>query len=507
MNNFNLNTPTALENLMQDMYHPADAARQLARRAPLIITTDSYKGEHWHAMNEEVDFAHLYVEARKGDDLIMVAGIRNMLEAHLTIRITKKMVDVCEFFSAQHSFGKAKFNRAGWMHIVNELDGKLPLDIKACDEGLLIPSATPMLVVRNSIKGFAWLVSYFEDIILRIWKSCAVASKAYRQKKILYKFAQDTMDESEIMTWLMYALHDFGPRSTGTSEESAVSGMGHQQCFGGSDNWEATWLTVITYGHCPATSDYISSASVFAIEHNVVLSYGKEREFELFGNLAKYILTEGRTGSILIDTYDIDAAIQWFNDNKEKLEQWWIDGGRQGKVVLRPDSGCPVEVPVMVLERLLDGYGYTLNDKGCKKLPTYIGCIQGDGTDEDIIDQIRVRLTELRIAASNIIFGQGGVLLQGHMRDDGSWASKISNNTVKGVEITCCKSPTGDKGKKSKEGYFKLTLDGNTVRWERTESFNDTGLLKYVMRAGELVNTKTHAEVVAFSHEEFLKAA
>tara|TARA_Y100001938_G_C8034992_1_gene402840 strand:- start:246 stop:1256 length:1011 start_codon:yes stop_codon:yes gene_type:complete len=295
-----------------------------------------------------------------------------------------------------------------------------------------------------------------------------VASNSVAQKAVLVEAGKDTMPPEVFENWIPYALHDFGARSTGSNEEAEV-GIGHLINFDGSDNWIATDLANHVYG------GDMSSHSVLALEHNVVLSYGEEKEHDLFAEFAEYVLTQGRIGSMLIDTYDVDAAVQWVIDNKEKLAMWAEEGDFEGRLVLRPDSGDPTAMPVNILKKLLDNFEYS-EYNGYKMLPSWIGVIQGDGNNYDRLCMTTKRLRIEGISLANIVFGEGGELINNYARDDKRWAFKLSMNTLAdGTEVGCAKKPKDSPEKHSKEGYFAYDYDTMTMKvvdsWNKTEGY------------------------------------
>lgn len=487
MNTFKLNAnPLA-------MYTDRDVEAAVGLMVPTLLRVDSYKGEHWWAMNQDVEFSHLYIEARKGQEELMMANVTYFAKI-LSTRITEKAVDFATAFWKAHS--GADYNIEGWKYIAQHLGGRLPLEVKAVPEGSVAKPGTPILIVRNTVPGFAWVVNYFGDMLLRIWKSCSVAGRSFRMKRTLKACAMETMNDEDIEMYLPYAINDFGSRAVGTSEESAVSGIGHAMNFRGSDNMEATYLAMQLYG---LDLDQIPTNSVFAIEHNVLLSYDREMELPTLLELAMKVLKEGRIGSLLIDTYDIDAALQYFNDHYLQLQEAWYEGDCKGKLVYRPDSGHSVETPITCFEKMAEVMDITVNGKGFRQLPSWLDIIQGDGVGEDMLKKFTKRITGQKISLINFVFGCGGELIANHTRDDSSWAAKVSVNTRKdGKDYRCSKSPKYGRGKRTKEGYFRIFADENgELAWEESEYFGDNGLMTTYFRNGEVKNPQTWEEVVA----------
>jgi nicotinamide phosphoribosyltransferase len=379
--------------------------------------------------------------------------------------ITHEDVDDLVSFASLHSFGSAQVNEQGMRRIVEEFSGRIPVEIKAIPEGTLLPTRVPVMMVRNTAAGDAWVVPYFELMWLHTWKTMAVSTNSFKQKEVLYELGKETMPLEVFEQWIPYALHDFGARSTGSFEEAEI-GIGHLINFDGSDNWPATKRAEdVYYGSFP-------SHSVAALEHNVVLSWGKDREFELFEIFCKDILTTGRVGSLLIDTYDVDRALRWVANNAERLEEWSKGGG---KLVLRPDSGDPTKMPIKVINFLLEVFGYTLYN-GYRMLPSWLGVIQGDGNNLGRIKHTCSVLLAEKISLSNIVFGEGGELINNYTRDEMGWAFKVSMYTMRdGTEVPCSKRPKNAPEKHSKEGYFSYSKKRGLTQapsWEDVEGYD-----------------------------------
>lgn len=59
------------------------------------------------------------------------------------------MIDEAEQMFKLH-FGQDIFNKEGWIHIVKEHGGKLPIVIKSVPEGSIIPKRNCLMTVENT---------------------------------------------------------------------------------------------------------------------------------------------------------------------------------------------------------------------------------------------------------------------------------------------------------------------------------------------------------------------
>jgi nicotinamide phosphoribosyltransferase len=195
----------------------------------------------------------------------------------------------------------------------------------------------------------------------------------------------------------------------------------------------------------------------------------------------------GKPGAIyacVSDSYDLEAALEKW----KQLEPLILEKG--GTLVVRPDSGNPIETPIKVVKRLFELFGHVLNDKGYKVLPDHVRVIQGDGVEYESIRQILVGLHAEGISADNIAYGMGGALLQKHDRDTFKFAYKMCSITVNGEERDVYKDPVTDPGKRSKAGRLTTVVnDCGDIGYERLRGDLHYGdMMSVVWKDGELVN-------------------
>ena len=138
---------------------------------------------------------------------------------------------------------------------------------------------------------------------------------------------------------------------------------------------------------------------------------------------------------------------------------------RDGKLVVRPDSGDPVDIVTGtkvngttpeekgLIECLWDTFGGTVNEQGYKVLDSHIGAIYGDSINLERATAISKRLEAKGFASTNIVFGIGSFSYQYHTRDTFGFAVKATAATVNGEERMLFKDPKTDDGtKRSQRG-------------------------------------------------------
>lgn len=247
-------------------------------------------------------------------------------------------------------------NNVGYQHIVDlHKLGYLPISIKALPEGSVYNLRVPSVVIHNTNENFFWLTNYLETIFsTTLWGPCTSATTAFEYKKLLSKFALETVGNTDFVQWQG---HDFSFRGMFGFEASLMSGGAHLTSFTGTDTIPAIgWLE--EYYNADATKELIGG-SVAATEHSVACSTilnfidkiriendGTIIEDELM-NLAdieyvKYLITEVYPEgivSIVADSFDYWNTIT----NTARILKDVILA-RNGKVVFRPDTGDPVKV-------------------------------------------------------------------------------------------------------------------------------------------------------------------
>jgi nicotinamide phosphoribosyltransferase len=424
-----------------------------------ILNTDSYKFSHFQVLPSNVDKMFSYIESRGGKfSETVFFGLQYIIEEYISKQITLEDIDFAEKFAIFHG---EPFNREGWESILKIYDGFLPVTIKAPKEGTVIPTGN-VLVTIESEPGFAWLTSYIETQLLRVWYPITVATLSYNIKKIIKRFMMETCDN---LNALNFKLHDFGARGVSSHESAMIGGASHIINFDGSDTIEGAMMLIKYYD-----AEISPSYSIPALEHSVITAYGKDNESECFKKALEVWCEKGILACVS-DTYDIYNALEniWGTELKENV----IKSG--AIVVIRPDSGDPIEVLVKCLKILNDKFGSVINSKGYKVL-NHVRLIQGDGINFESILNILESVKDNGFSIDNIAFGMGGKLLQGVDRDTQKFAMKGSSIFVNGKWKGISKDPVTDPGKRSKEGVLELFRNVNTnefLTFDTSKSWSD----------------------------------
>ena len=447
----------------------------------LILRTDSYKASHAFQYPPKTEYVYSYIESRGGEyDRTVFFGPQIFYKDILTKPITKENVEEAEDFFIPHG---EPFYKKGWLDLINKHGGYIPLNIRSVPEGAVVPNHNVLLTSRNTDKDFWWLTSALETPILRsVWYGSSVATISYRCKQIIKAALEKSSDD---MSQLSFKLHDFGARGVSSGESAAIGGAAHLVNFMGSDTVEGILCARKFY------NEPMAGFSIPAAEHSTITSWGKEGEVDAYRNMLKQFAKQGAIVAVVSDSYDMmNAAYDIWGG---KLKKEVIDSG--ATIVVRPDSGDPLTVPVDVIHVLGERFGFTVNSKGYKVLPSCVRVIQGDGITVDTLPIILNNLLASGWAADNIAFGMGGGLLQMVNRDTFKFAMKCSAVMVDGKWRDVYKEPKTDSGKNSKRGTLALIKDGGVYKTVSRDGHAYNDLMYQVFHEGDLQKLYSFSEV------------
>lgn len=420
-----------------------------------ILRNDSYKLSHFGQYPTGTTEVSSYVEPRgsniEGVTEVCWFGPQPYIMDVLLEPITMEEVNEAALLSEAHG---EPFNREGWEYIVREHKGFLPIEIRAVPEGTIVPIHNLCAMVRNLDEKCAWLTSYIETDFLRAcWYGTTVATVSRTCKQIIYDALVQSGEDPEAE--INFKLHDFGARGVSSFESAGIGAAAHLINFMGTD-------TITGIGH--AMQYYgagVVGFSIPAAEHSTMTLRGRDGEQASYQAMIDAYAAPGKIFAVVSDSYDIYNAVENIWVKAGLLEQVKNKGAT---VVIRPDSGDPLEVPVKIIHMLWELLPEKLvNAKGYRILPPYVRVIQGDGITIDSLPKILSNLMGYGYSASNIGFGMGGGLLQHVNRDTFKFAMKASHAYVNGKGVDVYKEPVGQPDKKSKRGLLDLYKIYNPV--------------------------------------------
>lgn len=481
-----------------------------------VLLKDGYKAGH--KFQYPADTRYIYSnftprKSRTGLDECVVFGIQYFLKEYLVNQFQE------DFFAFDRETVLRRYKRRMDNYLgkdaiaIDHIEalwtlGTLPLRIKALPEGTLCPMGVPMLTIRNTHPDFFWLPNMLESLMSNIlWMPSTSATSAFEYLKNFHRGARRTGANQDFIPWQG---HDFSFRGMAGIEAAVLSAAGHLLSFTGTDTIPAIDFLEEYYG---ANSDLeLIGGSVPATEHSVMCIGTPEGEFETF----KRLITEVYPGntdtfsivSIVSDTWDLWKVV---TDFLVRLKSEIM--ARNGKVVIRPDSGSPADILCGdpdsnvehvykgLIECLWDIFGGTTNAKGFKTLDSHIGAIYGDSITLERQKEILRRLEAKGFASDNIVLGIGSYTYQHVTRDSYGFAMKATHGITDSMGmVQIFKKPVTDDGtKNSHRGYLKVTEQNGRLVCSQNVSQEEEheGLLRTVYHNGSMLNTTTLAEIRA----------
>lgn len=500
-----------------------------------LLLTDGYKTGHHQQYPEGTTLVYSNFTPRsnkyapKGCDEVVVFGTQ------LVVRFL-------------HEHFQQNFFRKGKSEVINEMReeltmylgteydtthfealhdlGYLPIKVKALPEGTLCPMRVPVLTIVNTKPEFYWVTNYLETILSNLlWKPMTSATIAYQYKKLLKEWALKT-DEKNV-DFVDFQGHDFSMRGMDSIDATSFSGLGHLTSFMGTDSLPAIGAARQYYDE----KGFVG-ATVPATEHSVMCAGGKESEIETFRRL----LATYPTGilSVVSDTWDLWKVLtEYLPEMKDEIM------AREGKLVIRPDSGDPVDIicgdldsihrelkdgsmlakqlfatydgdksyaqHVGVIQLLWDTFGGTVNDQGYKILDSHIGAIYGDSITLERAQEICHRLEQKGFASTNIVFGIGSFTYQYNTRDTFGFAMKATYCEVNGEGQEIFKDPITDDGiKKSAKGLLCVSRNTGPANPRYNIPYlidqcstqgEERGMLKVIYEDGDFDNVTTLTDI------------
>jgi nicotinamide phosphoribosyltransferase len=461
-----------------------------------ILDVDSYKMSHFTQYPDGMTVMMSYLESRGGvwSDCTLF-GLQYMIHQYVAKKFTLADVTEAQKFADLHG---VPFNLEGWLHVLNEYDGMLPVRIRAIPEGTVVPVKNCILTVECRDPKCFWITNWLETMLSRVWypSTIAIASRELKREWMKYLTLSSDSPEAEVA----FKHHDFGARGVTSQEQAMLGGAAHLLSFLGSDT-VAGVMMANHYYDCE-----MAGFSIPATEHSTMTVWGREGEKAALKQWIQRTLVDRKVpegmpkvSACVADSYDVYkfAELVCQPDIVEMLKN------SGGALVLRPDSGEPIEVMTKlfaIFTKHLPEGSITCNRKGFKMLPPWLRLIWGDGIDRNSMRSILYTMVELKYwSASNFAFGSGGGLLQAVNRDTQKFAFKCCYAEIDGQPVDVRKDPITDQGKRSKAGRLDLIIDedGNykTVACDHDMMQHPNSVLVDVFDHGDIKYHTTFDEV------------
>lgn len=475
-----------------------------------LLRTDSYKLSHKDMYAPGLDYLYSNYTNRGS----RIEGINHVVHFGLQAYLTELTEDFQTFFGSTKDEVVSEYKQITSSFVTPNFSLKeigdlhdlqyVPLRFSGVPEGTLVPIRVPSLTIESTHPDFAWLVNYIEtDLSASIWHPSTVATLAWSYRRTLDKAAEETGGAPEAVDW---QLHDFSYRGLENWLAAAASSSAHLLSFFGTDVVPAIpWVNK----YYPGEDNGLIGASVPATEHSVMCSFKRENEIDAF----KHQLDKFDSGiiSLVSDTYSLKKVItEFLPELKDQIM------GRDGKVVIRPDSGDPADIicgterefgngedfyAKGAIETLWEIFDGTVNEKGFKVLDPHIGLIYGDSITPERLKDINARLKAKGFASTNWVAGVGSFSYQYITRDTFGSAVKATEAGRNGVRYPIYKDPETDNGlKKSAMGRVAVHYKANGSLYlvdQATPEDEARSLIQPVWEDGKFLKTYSFNNVRA----------
>lgn len=439
---------------------------------PLLLL-DYYKTTHSEQYNTKLTKMVSYFTPRMsridGQDKLVMFGLQAFIKEYLIeyfneyfFRLPRDEV-IGEYARIlDHTLGEGAYD----LHKISDLYdlGYLPIEIRAIPEGARVNVKVPMIEISNTHPKFVWLVNTIETMMsCTMWHTMVSANVGYRYREIVNQFYDKTVDDDIPRA---KALGDFSMRG----QESVESAIKSSAAFCLSFLNTATvptipWLE--RYYNCDCAKDQVAFGAI-STEHSVMCSNAAIDGNEI--TFIKRLLTEiypHHSFSMVSDSYDywnvVDNILPLLHN--EIIEH-------DGCLLIRGDSGDPVQIVTETVFRLWNQFGGQTNHKGFKVLDPHVKALYGDSITPDRCENIFQILTDAGFACNNVALGVGSFSMQclerdgnfsPYTRDTFGIAVKVTYAEDKnGNPIMIFKNPKTDteQFKKSQRGCCSVHFDG-----------------------------------------------
>ena len=448
-------------------------------KVPRLLTADAYTlGSDLFQHRDANEKSVYYITFRrplhtidatlysKGDNRMIFVGLGDILEELFYDPITMEEISETEEFLSTfkaniNGLKPYKFNKEMWIDVVENYNGRPPIQIEAMPEGSVVYPNEPVVQITSGIKGklYGELAAYFESKILHVWAT----SERATANRHWFKYLTDMisrinpdMSKDEVNFSASILLHDFGDRAGICGRESEVLGKAHLYSFAGTDTVAGGYLAWIAANKAPGIA-----TSVYALAHRTVQPW--KDEGDCYTNIYESA-EDGDFISMVADCYNFYHALENY------LLPLALRSAKEGNnkvIVGRPDSGNALEQVLAVCD-LAEKNGLYTEVNGFKYATT-LKVIEGDSMTWKTMKEIFDALEERGFAPfSFCVFGVGGGLRNSIKRDD--FGAKYALASVGFEDRPVIKLSEID-GKRTLPGPFKILRDANALETGVTIDF------------------------------------
>ncbi|MEA1972450.1 MAG: nicotinamide phosphoribosyltransferase domain-containing protein, partial [Candidatus Cloacimonadota bacterium] len=156
-----------------------------------VMLSDSYKYSHPKQYPSNTVSLFDYAEARSGKqyDKTVFFGLQYILKQYFTTPITMEEVEEANEYAQAHGID---FEYDGWKYIATELQGRIPVTVRAIPEGKVIPVKNALFTVESKDPKVFWVASWMETILMKVWYTSNIATRSYYVREMLSEYIKKT---------------------------------------------------------------------------------------------------------------------------------------------------------------------------------------------------------------------------------------------------------------------------------------------------------------------------
>ena len=451
-------------------------------KTPRLLMTDAYTlgSNHFESLEAKQKSVY-YITFRsllnninpflydKSDDRIVFAGLSKLVYNLFAEKITMEEIYTTDLFVAQAKVTNTglteySYPRQMWIDIVNDYNGRPPIEIIGLAEGSICYPNEPVVQITSSSfphEQMGILAAWFESQLLMVWGPSEFVTQnehwLLKYKALLLKY-DPTLSEDMVDFLGRISLIDFGARSAMTPQETEWYGEYNLWTFSGSDSFAGCYQA---WENNNRINDGLYN-TVNALAHRNVQTWAKE------GDCYKTLyesMGDNHIGSFVCDCYSsydtisgtlLELAMDAKNTNN-------------GKVVIgRVDSGNAIE-QIIFLCRLAHKNGLfttkVIDGREWRIGTNFKAMASNDVTWEGMTEIYEALAAESFMPYSWVLSGMGGKKRNDIARDNLS--AKYALCAYGENDIPACKF-SEDLGKGTLPGPHKLLRSNRALFYEKT---------------------------------------
>ena len=447
-------------------------------KTPRLLMSDAYTiGSNEFESEEAKEESIYYVLGRrelfkinptlykKGDNRMIFAGLQPIADELLYEPVTHEEIDAAKeylehFMITTNGLAPYTFPEEIWRSIVDDYEGRIPIEIMAMPEGSVIYPGEPAIQVRSQVKGWGILAAWFEEAILHTWGPTERVTQsehwlAHLMEKV--RLIDPTLNDHEVYMAASSLLTDFGARAAICERETELLGMYGLISFAGTDSCSAGFQAWMNSDKTPGLS-----ISVKALAHRNIQAYEKEEDCYLA------LFKAAKRGDIISNVADCYNYYKAVESYLLPLALRSRDEGLNIVVTARPDSGDALQQVLWTIELAIkNGLYYEKEINGKKwKCGTWLRFIEGDGMSFEVMDEIIDALIERGyIPWEWGLFGQGGGQRNNLKRDNTGWKFALCSVGAKRRGVVKLSETLG---KTTNPGPFKVLRSPEALAAKKT---------------------------------------